>query len=86
MIKSTNKPFQNAAPSLLTLTGSPFTYTNISGTLQYVLVSGGLLVTVSLIGLASLSLSAAAAYILRPNDSLVIGYGTAPTVTVLNLL
>lgn len=86
MIKSSIKPFQNSAPVLPTVTGSPFTYTNTSGTLQYVLISGGLLVTVSLIGLTALSLSASAAYILRPGDALTLTFTTAPVVTVLNLL
>lgn len=86
MIKSSNRPYQTAAPVTQTLGASPATYTNNSGCLQYVSVAGGLAVSVSLLGLSSMSLSAYAAYMLRPGDVLTIAYTTAPTVITLNLL
>lgn len=86
MIKSSNRPYQTSAPAAQTVTGSPYTYTNTSGTLQYVQVSGGLAVGVSLLGLSALSLTGAQTYILRPGDTITITYTTAPTVTIVNLL
>lgn len=85
MIKSNIRPFQNSAPFNPTVGASPYTYTNTSGMLQYVFVTGGLLVTASLFGLSGLSLSAGAAYLLRPGDTFGLTFTGAPTLTVVNL-
>lgn len=86
MIKSSNRPYQTSNPTTQTLSGSPYTYTNNSGTLQYMSVSGGLAVGVSLLGLSTITLTGMATYVLRPGDTITITYTTAPTITVINLL
>lgn len=85
MIKSSNRPFQTSAPRALTVTGNPFVYTNNTGYLQYVAVTGGLVVVVTFMG-SVLGLAAGFSYAMRPGDTMSISYTTAPSVTVLDLV
>lgn len=78
------RPFLNTPVRLLTVSGNPFVYTNTSGRLQSIMVSGGLLVTISLGGL-SLGLTSSS-FPCRPGDTVSIGYTTAPQVNVLDIM
>jgi hypothetical protein len=85
VIKSNIRPFQTSGPATVSLTGSPFTYTNTSGYLQSVLINGGLLVTLSVMGQSGLGLSAGLYCLLRPGDQVTIGYTGAPVVVTQNV-
>lgn len=85
MIKSpAYRPFQTNAVRTLTTGASPFTYTNTSGRLQSIMVSGGLLVTISLGGL-SLGLTSSS-FPCRPGDTVTITFTAAPQVNVLDIM
>ena len=76
--------YATKAPTIVTLTGSPFTYTNSSGMDESVIVSGG---TVSQIVFDRYgpvaNLPTSGMFRLAPTDKLVITYTTAPTVVAI---
>lgn len=78
------RPFAASALRTISVTGNPFVYTNTSGRLQSLVVSGGLLVAISLGGL-SLGL-VSASFLVRPGDVVTIAYTTAPQVNVLDIM
>lgn len=76
--------FPGGTRSVITPTGSPFSYTNSSGQHQLVAISGGTVTTIEisrdgvvfdLLGLL------AGPYVVRPGDRLRILYLLAPTMT-----
>jgi hypothetical protein len=76
--------FAVKTPQIVTLTGSPFTYTNSSGMDEEVIVSGG---TVSQIvfdrGGPVSTLPTSGMFRLAPTDKLVISYSVAPNVVAI---
>lgn len=83
MIKSYMRPFQKSVPRVQTVGGSPYTYVNATGYLQMMSINGGLLVSLSLLGISLLG--GTSTTIVRPGDTVTITYTTAPTVTVTDL-
>jgi hypothetical protein len=80
--------FSSLAPASISVTASPFTYTNASTGLQQVVVSGG---TVSLVQIqrAATPISVgllAGSFILAPGDQAVVTYTVAPTMTAVQLI
>lgn len=79
--------FFTKPPAAVTVTASPFTYTNTSGLLENVLVSGGT-VTQLVMGrsgaVGNLPVTGGM-WMLAPNDTLTFSYTAAPTVTRLPL-
>lgn len=77
-----------AAPSVLTVGASPYTYQNTSGGRQQVLIDAGTLgaVAVSRDGTTFYGAGVmAGAFILNPNDYLRVTYTVAPTMVAMNL-
>lgn len=85
MIRSPGyRPFLTTPLRTLSTATSPFTYTNTSGRYQVMMVSGGLLVAISLGGL-SLGLTAAS-FPVRPGDTVSIAFTTAPLINILDIM
>lgn len=76
--------FSTKSPIIVSVTDSPYTYTNVSGLDEEVIVSGG---TVSQIVLDRsgpvTTLPTSGMYRLAPNDKLVISYTVVPTVVTM---
>ena len=69
--------------SAITVTASPFTYTNVGGVPQMVYVDGGTVTTVVKNGVTVFSFGAAAAraaVALEPNEAVTVTYTVAPTM------
>lgn len=81
------QPFSTAVAQSPTVTASPYTYTNANNNRQQVIISGGTVLTISLVRSGSSTLAGllAGTYTLNPGDALVITYVIAPTLTVLAL-
>lgn len=80
--------FSSDPASSITVTGSPFTYTNASNGMQMLLITGGVVTTISysraggaftLIGLL------AGQVLVSPGDAVRLVYVTAPVITSFNL-
>ncbi len=89
MLKSASqKNFSTTSPSNITVTASPFTYTNATGGLQQVVVGGG---TVSIVVVQRNAVPITTGvlggvFLLAPSDSLVVTYAVAPTMTSFQLI
>lgn len=79
---------QTSAPTVPTVTASPYTYTNASAFTQQVIVNGGTVTQIQIVRAATPVTTGLldGVFILNPGDGLTITYSIAPTVTTINLL